>query len=282
MTHLRWFAFAFLWSCLDEPELGETSSAVTQLVIEAEASSGAGVVEVDATASAGAVRTMPTSQTVAQQAFLTTGTLAAGSVRVRGDGCNPWVRVELDTYTVVSTQLMTTSWTTLPFSTLALPAGAHTIKFHYRSGSAGCVLRFDHATLTVDDPPPPPPPPPPPVVVEAELATGAGSVVPDATASGGALRAFPSAYTHAIASFATTATMQGSVRVRAASCSAAPYVKVYVDGVAVLLTTVASAAWLELPLSGFVAAGAHVIDFEYRYGVAPCQLQIDKATFTVP
>ncbi|MEJ7596657.1 MAG: hypothetical protein WKG01_02005 [Kofleriaceae bacterium] len=281
MTHLRWFALVVLTSCLDEPALEEVSSAVTQLLIESEDSTGAGAVQADATASGGAVLAMPIAQTVAQQTFTTAGTLASGSVRVRGEACNPWVRVQLDNFNVVSTQLSSTSWTTLPFSPLALPAGTHTIKFHYREGLAGCVLRYDQATLTVNDPPPPPPPAPPPVIVEAELATGAGLVISDPTASGGALRAFTAAYTHAIASFTTTAMTTGSVRLRAASCSSTPYVKVYIDGVAVVLTTVTSAAWIELPL-GQVATGTHSIDFEYRYGSPPCQLQIDKATFSVP
>lgn len=279
--HPRWFLL-FLAGCVDEPAVDELASEVSVLVLEGEASSGAGVVEGDATASNNAVLAMATPYTVAQQPFTTTGTLISGSVRVRGDACNPWVRVQIDNLDVVVAQLGT-SWTTLPFTSSSIPAGSHTIKFHYRYGTAGCVLRIDQATLTTADPPPPPPPPPSPVVVEAESATGAGTVIADASASGGAYRAYSSQYTHAIATFTTTTAMKGSVRVRAASCASAPWVKVYVDSTPVLLGTVTSTAWVDVPLgSSLFGGGMHTIDFEYRSGSAPCQLHIDQATFVVP
>jgi hypothetical protein len=278
----RW-CLVFLLGCLDEPDLGELTSEVSVIVLEGEASTGAGVVEGDPTASNNAVLAMATPHTVAQQTFTTTGVLTSGSVRVRGDTCNPWVRVQIDNVDVVVAQLTSSSWTTLPFTSASVPAGTHTIKFHYRNGIAGCVLRIDQATLTTADPPPPPPPPPSPVVIEAESATGAGTVIADASASGGAYRAFTSQYTHAITTFATTATMKGSVRVRAASCGFAPWVKVYVDSTPVLISTVTSTSWVDLPLGySLVGAGTHTIDFEYRSGTAPCQLHIDQATFVVP
>ncbi|HEY5933058.1 MAG TPA: hypothetical protein VIU61_00395 [Kofleriaceae bacterium] len=280
--HPRWFLL-FIAGCLDEPEVNELTSEVSVLVLEGEASTGAGVVEGDATASDNAVLAMATPYTVAQQPFTTTGVLTAGSVRVRGDACSPWVRVQIDNFDVVVAQLTTTSWTTLPFSPASIPAGSHTIKFHYRYGAPGCVLRIDQATLTTADPPPPPPPPPSPMVVEAEAATGAGTVVADGSASGGAYRAFTSQYTHAVTTFTTPTTMKGRVRVRAASCTSAPWVKVYVDNTPVLLGTVTSTSWVDLPLGNTLfGGGMHTIDFEYRSGFAPCQLHIDQATFVVP
>ena len=269
-----------LVGCVDDVDLGETSSAITQLVLEAEDSTnGPGVVEVDAAASGGEVLALTTPGTWAQQPFSTTGTLANGSVRVRGEGCMPWIRVQMDFMDVVpSTQLTTTDWTVIGFTGGGLPAGNHSLKLHHRSGT--CTVRFDQVTLNVNDPPPPPPPPPPPVVVEAEAASGAGTVVNDAAASGGAYRAFSAAYQKANRTFATTVSTNGTVRVRATGCTSAPYAKVTIDGVVATMTQIfTNDVWVTLSLGSW-NAGGHVIEFEHRWGPAGCTLHFDHATFT--
>jgi hypothetical protein len=273
-----WLA-PFLFACVDEPTLGETSATVTSLVLEGEASTGAGAIETDTTASGNAVLALSTPGTVAQQAFTTAGWISSGSVRVRGDSCQPWLRVDIDTTTVI-TAMTSTAWTTLAFPA-TVPPGNHVLKLHYRSGITGCKLRIDHVTLSVEDPPPPPDPPPAAVVVEAETAVGAGTNVSDPAASGGAYRAFSAKYQRASTTFATSAPMTGIVRVRSSGCSAMPIAKVTVDGVVKTMTSVpTTGAWVTLPLGSVGISAAHSIDFEHRFGPDNCAVHFDHATFT--
>ncbi|HET9483052.1 MAG TPA: hypothetical protein VFO79_03775, partial [Xanthomonadales bacterium] len=265
--------------CVDDLELGEASSAVSTLVLEAEdATNGAGVVESDGSASGGAVLVLSPG-TFAHQPFTTTGSLVNGTVRVRGESCLPWIRVRIDfTDVVPSMQLSTDQWTVIGFTGGAgLPAGNHTLELHHRNGS--CAVRYDQVTLTLNDPPPPPPPPPP-VVVEAESASGAGTVVADAAASGGAYREFSAAYQKASRTFTTAVGTTGTVRVRATGCAYAPYAKVTIDGVVATMTQIwQNDTWVTLSL-GQWSGGGHAIELEYRYGRAGCVLQFDHATFT--
>ena len=269
-----------LTGCIDDVELGETSSELTQLVLEAEDSTnGPGVVEADATASGGEVLALTTPGTWGQQPFTIAGSLHNGSVRVRGEGCMPWIRVQIDTTDVVPPrQLTTTDWTVIGFTGGGLPAGSHSIKLHHRSGT--CTVRYDQVTLNVNDPPPPPPPPPPPVVVEAEAGNGGGSIVADAAASGGAYRAFSAAYQKSTTTFATTVPTTGTVRVRATGCSSPPTAKVMISGSVVLMQQVAvNDVWMTLGLGSY-GVGGHSITFEHRWGPVGCHLHFDQATFT--
>jgi hypothetical protein len=276
MKHL-WLA-PVLFACVDEPALDEASFAVTSLVLEGEASAGAGSIEPDGAASGGAVLALATPATYAQQAFTTTGWVTGGSVRVRGDRCQPALRVDLDTTNVIpTTPITSTTWTTLAFPA-NLPPGNHVVKIHYRNGVAGCVLRVDHVTLAVDDPPEPPQPPEA-VVVEAESAVGAGTNVVDGAASGGAYRAFAAKYQKASTTFTTVVATNGAVRVRSAGCSEMPIAKVTIDGAVKTMTPVStSGAWVTLSL-GWVSSGFHAIEFEHRFGPDNCALHFDHATF---
>lgn len=266
-------------ACVADPELGETSFAVTNLVLEAEDSTGAGYVEADTAASNDAVLVLTTPGTFAEQSFQTNNSIVGGSVYVRGDSCNPVMRVVIDGVNVAYAQTSTT-WTTVDFVGPYTGNGNHTLALHYRSGIPGCTLRFDHVTLTIDDPPPPPPPPPPAVVVEAEDANGDGSIVADAAASGGAYRLFSAAYQDASAVFATTDATTGTVYVRSSNCKSMPYAKVTIDGIVATMTPVStSGSWVALPL-GQWGSGNHSIIFENRYSHPGCALHFDHATFT--
>ena len=274
MKQLWWLLFAC--ACVDNPEVSETTSSISILVLEAEDSIGAGSVELDATASNGALRAMASPGTHADQAFATAGAISSGSVRVRGGSCAPHVRVDIDGITVVPTQpVASATWTTIAFAG-PIAAGDHVLRLHYRNGTRGCVLRFDEVTLTVEDPPPPPPP----VVVEAETAGGYGTVVGDPSASGGAYLAFGAPYQRALTSFTTTVATTGAVAVRAVGCADMPFAKVTIDGVVAVLTQVpTSGSWVSLPL-GTWSSGNHSLSFEYRYGEPGCVMHFDHATFT--
>lgn len=264
-----------LGACVDDPDLAETSFAVTSLVLEGEASTGGGVNETDTTASAGAVLVLPTVYTTAQQPFTTSGWTYSGSARVRGEACNPWVRIRIDGQDAVVQQI-TSAWTTINFW-LSVPPGSHTLQLYHRNG--GCAIRVDHVTLAVEDPQPPPDPPPPPVVVEAESAIGQGAVVTDSAASGGAYRAFAAADEKASTTFATTTATTGSVRVRSSGCFAEPVAKVTIDGAPTTTYIPTSGAWVTMSLPP-LANGNHTIEFAHRYGRTGCALHFDHATFT--
>ncbi len=264
-----------LAGCAADPELAETSFAVTSFVLEGEASTGGGVVETDTTASGGAVIVLPTVYTTAQQPFTTSGWTYSGSARVRGEACNPWLRIRIDGQDAV-VQPLASAWSTINFS-LSVPPGSHTLELYHRNG--GCAIRVDHVTLAVEDPPPPPEPPPPPVVVEAESAIGQGTVVIDGAASGGAYRAFAAAYEKASTTFATSVATTGSVRVRSSGCVAEPVAKVTVDGASTMTYIPTSGAWVTMSLPPLVG-GNHTIQFEHRYGRTGCALHFDHATFT--
>jgi hypothetical protein len=264
-----------LAGCVGDPELSETSFAVTSFALEGEASTGGGTVESDATASANAVLVLPTAGVAAQQPFTTTGWTYSGSARVRGDACNPWLRIRIDGQDVVVQQL-TSAWSTINFS-LSVPPGSHTLQLYHRNG--GCAIRVDHVTLAVEDPPPPPEPPPPPVVVEAESAVGQGAVVADGAASGGADRAFAAAYQTASRTFTTMVPTTGSVRVRSSGCFDEPVAKVTIDGTSMTMMYLpTSGAWVTMSLPP-LGAGNHTITFEHRYGRTGCALHFDHATF---
>ena len=100
---------------VDEPELAETSFALTSLVLEGKASTGGGIVESDSSASAGAILVLPTMGTGAQQSFTTTGWTYSGTARVRGEACNPWLRIRIDGQDAL-VQPITSAWTTINFS----------------------------------------------------------------------------------------------------------------------------------------------------------------------
>lgn len=257
---------------VDEPELAETSFALTSLVLEGEASTGGGIVESDRSASAGAVIVLPTMGTSAQQPFTTTGWTYSGSARVRGEACNPWVRISIDSQDVVA-QPITSAWTTINFWS-SVPPGSHTLTLNHRKGE--CAIRVDQVTLSVEDPPPPPPAP---VVVEAESAIGQGTVVNDAGASGGAYRAFTAVYQKANTTFTTTVATTGSVRVRSSGCLAQPLAKVTIDGAWTTMLIPVIGGWVTMSLPP-LASGNHTIEFEHRYGPAGCALHFDHATFT--
>ena len=123
------------------------------------------------------------------------------------------------------------------------------------------------------------------LVVEAESATGAGTVEADATASGGQRRALTVVGTTATATFTTAGTIEsGTVRVQAGECATSQWVKVVVDGVNVLTQqlTHPPGSWTVLPLSfASFPAGSHTVAFNYRQGSNGCALRFDEATFSV-
>lgn len=260
--------------------LGVSRSALVTVSVEGEAASGGGVIEPDASASNQRLRAFATPGTQATVLFATTGTMQSVSVTARGGGCSPQLQVIVDNTPIGTQNVTATSWTAYAFTPPALAPGSHSIAFRYASGPAGCVLRVDRAVITTADPPPPPPPPPP-VSIEAESATGAGTVLGDATASGGQYRSMTVTYQSASRSFTAAAPMNNiTLRARRTGCTSTAVAKLAFETGASANLNVTSSAWTTLAVPLTVSAGAHTATFEYRFNPGGCTLDFDVATLS--
>jgi hypothetical protein len=257
------------------PNLGVVRSALTPLVVEAEAAVGAGSVEADATASGGQARLFAGggAAEIASTSITTTGSVNQVTLRARGGLCAPNLGLLVDGQYVKTARFTSAAWTDLTFNLPAiLAAGPHTVGFHHR-GPGACALRVDKATFLVN-------PPPETLVIEAESAAGAGAVKADATASGGQVRVMIERNTSATGSFTTSGPIaSGSVRVHGSVCWYVPGLRVRVDGQDVLVTTVPQAAWTDLALNvPALPPGVHQLELHYPNGPSGCPLTIDKTT----
>jgi hypothetical protein len=259
-----------------EPDPPPPPPPTTTTSIESELASGAGAIQSDASASGGQARVFSASYTSAVQSFTIPDPSTGGSVRVRGGSCAPMGRVRIDGVEVWAGTVTSSTWVELPIGGPSFAAGSHSLELYARQASAACPIRFDVVKI-VSSPPPPPPPPPITTIIEAETATGAGSIVRDATASGGQMLQFSASYQSRSVPFTTTGALQsGSVRVRGNGCAALGYL--YVDGVAVWSGYVSQSTWTDAPITGSVPAGDHTLQFYARSVSASCPLRFDRVT----
>lgn len=122
-----------------------------------------------------------------------------------------------------------------------------------------------------------------PFVVEAETATGAGTIEADAAASGGQVLALTVVGSTATTSFSLPPaySLSGTVRVRGEACSPAQSIRVIVDGTAGVTAQIDGTAWTDIPISLYVGEGPHTLAFHYRQGARGCTLRVDRMTFMV-
>lgn len=259
----------------EEPTVETVQNALTTQTIEAESFTGGNGTNVAVVGtSGGAVKEYVTSSLVfATTTATTTYAVVGARVTLRTVGAcstNPWMAFRVDG---VSSSWSITPSATWQDHTLAFSgtSGSHTLEMRLRQDGGGCAVQIDKLAIDQADPPPPP------LYLEAEAATGQGSVVSDGSAHDGAYRAFATATYTATASFTLATNRTTShVRVRASGCASAPWAKVWIDGTAKLTTQLANTgAWENLPLAAAVAAGNHTVTYEYRSGPAGCALQFD-------
>ncbi len=262
-----------LSSCVGAEDVGSVGEALTSpQIVEGETATGAGTVLSDVGASGGQYLRNTTPFTTATASFSTSGAIVDGVVRARRGNtlCIPILEVRLDGAIVASVSVSATSWTDYPLSSAAA-AGAHTLTLYYRSGSAGCALDVDQATFDVDEPPPPPAI----TALEAELATGAGTIENDASASAGQLRRFTQMATTATLAFTLPDPLVGgTVTLRGGSCG--PVGRVSIDGVVVWTGRVYQSSWTTFPISApAFGAGPHTLELFARSAYASCPLDVD-------
>jgi hypothetical protein len=264
----------FLASCVGDVGSNEQELIYDQ-VLEGEAMTGAGTVVIDLTASGGQYRSNAVAYTTMSGTFTTTGPIQGVTLRAKQTGtCMPLADVRMDGISFASERIDTTSWDDYPLGG-SFGAGTHTLTIYYRAGLAGCSMDIDKVTFSIFEPDPPPPQTI--TSLEAELATGAGTVDSDPAASGDQLRTFTQSGTAATLAFTLDDPMvSATVRVRGGLC--APMGRVKVDGVILWAGTVYSSGWTEYPLSPNIGAGSHTVELYARSASASCPLRYDVVT----
>jgi Ca-dependent carbohydrate-binding module xylan-binding len=123
-------------------------------------------------------------------------------------------------------------------------------------------------------------------VIEAETLTGGGAISTDAAASGGQGLSF---WGNGAASklLATQAIQSITVRARGDQCSGAPNLKVSIDGVQILSTTVAATVWTDYSAPVALPAGNHTFQVTFDNDTAvsgSCDrnLRVDKISVVSP
>jgi hypothetical protein len=265
----------FTASCAMEGEIGSAEEALTYIqVLEAEDATGAGSSMPEIGASDDAYHRNTVPYTTATLSFTTTGAIQNGVVRARRGNtlCTPYLTLRIDGVDVGTHYVSNTAWADFPFGA-SFGAGNHTLSIYYRSGLANCALDVDEVSLTIFEADPPPPTTS--TSLEAELATGAGAVESDVSASAGQLRSFTAGTTSATLAFTLPDPLVSAVvRVRGGSCG--PLGRVRIDGVDVWSGTVWNTTWMEFPITAsWVGAGAHEIEFHARHARTSCPLRYD-------
>lgn len=249
-----------------EADVEQRRDALTLLSVEAETWSASGVVVTDATASGGAALQIASLQR--SLAPSSAGTSLTLRTRAQS-GCSSASSLVAVNGVTLGTLVSGAGWATTTYTT-ALPP-SFTLNMTY---VAGCRTVIDF--VSVDGPPPPPPPMV--VVVEAEVATGAGTIAPPYrrfTTNGSASAPFT----------LPRAATQVSAPATGTRCTTSPLPRLIllVDGVQVLNQVVSTSGVTVLSTPVSIPGGAHTVTFTYD-GPTTCtgSMSVDKATFTGP